>query len=104
MVLAGICKYSGGGMQLTQEPNPNNGLFDVSIAKNLTKLEIIKNLFNLYNGNIVKHPKVDTYKVSELSIIVTSDDKPFIQADGELIGTGDIKVSVIQKAFSFYIK
>jgi diacylglycerol kinase (ATP) len=104
MVLAGICKYSGGGMQLTQEPNPNNGLFDVSIAKNLTKLEIIKNLFNLYNGNIVKHPKVDTYKVSELSIIVTSDDKPFIQADGELIGKGDIRLEVVPNAFSFFVK
>lgn len=104
MVLTGICRYSGGGMQLTEEPNPHDGLFDVSIAKNLNKLEIIKNLFRLFNGNIVKHSKVDTYKVSELSIVIDSDDKPYIQADGELIGKGNIRLEVIPKAFSFFTK
>ena len=102
MVLVGLCKYSGGGMQLTEEPNPLDGLFDVSLAKDLNKWEIIKNLPKLFNGSIVKHKKVDTYKVNELSVIIDSNNKPFIQADGELIGTGNIKISIVPKAFSFY--
>jgi YegS/Rv2252/BmrU family lipid kinase len=102
MVLVGLCKYSGGGMRLTETPNPYDGLFDISIAKNLSKLEIIQNLLNLFNGKIVKHPKVETFKVSELSIVIDSKDKPYIQADGELIGTGNIKIHIIPRAFSFY--
>jgi len=104
MILAGICKFSGGGMRLTEEPLPEDGLFDISIAKNLSKLEIITNLFSLFNGNIVKHPKVETYKVNELSIVVNSDNKPFIQADGELIGKGNIRLEIVPKAFSFFVK
>lgn len=102
MVLVGLCKYSGGGMRLTKTPNPYDGLFDVSIAKDLTKLEIVRNLLNLFNGKIVEHPKVETYKVNELSISIDSEAKPFIQADGELIGTGNINISIVPGAFSFY--
>ena len=102
MVLAGLCKYSGGGMQLTKDPNPNDGLFDVSIAKDLSKFDILKNLSNLFNGKIVDHSKVENYKVSELSIIIDSKVKPFIQADGELIGTGGIRLKIVPRAFTFY--
>jgi diacylglycerol kinase (ATP) len=102
MVLAGLCKYSGGGMQLTKDPNPNDGLFDVSIAKDLSKFDILKNLYNLFNGKIVEHSKVENYKVSELSIIIDSKVKPFIQADGELIGTGSIRLKIVPRAFTFY--
>lgn len=102
MVLVGLCKYSGGGMQLTKDPNPYDGLFDVSIAKDLSKFDILKNLSNLFNGKIVEHSKVENYKVSELSIIIDSKVKPFIQADGELIGTGSIRLKIVPRAFTFY--
>lgn len=104
MVLVGLCKFSGGGMQLTKDPIPDDGLFDISIAKNLTKLDIITNLFNLFNGNIVNHSKVENHKTANIIIKINSDNAPFIQADGELIGTGAINLSIIPKAFSFYCK
>jgi diacylglycerol kinase family enzyme len=102
MILVGLCKYSGGGMQLTKDANPDDGLFDVSIAKDLSKFEIVKNLFNLFNGNIVKHSKVENHKLDCLSIHINSEEHPFIQADGELMGKGNIKLSIVPKAFSFY--
>ena len=102
MILAGLCNYSGGGMQLTKDPNPNDGLFDISIAKDLTRFDILKNLFNLFNGKITKHVKVENHKTDKLSISIHSEKLPFIQADGELIGTGNIRLSIIPNTFSFY--
>ncbi len=102
MILVGLCNYSGGGMQLTKEANPFDGLFDISIAKNIGKLDIIKNLTKLFNGKIVNHKKVETLKSNAISITIDENDLPFIQADGELIGKGNIKLSVVPKAFSFY--
>lgn len=102
MILVGLCKYSGGGMQLTKNANPFDGLFDVSIAKNIGKLDIIKNLTKLFNGKITNHKKVETLKSDAITITVNEDKLPFIQADGELIGKGNIKVSIVPKAFSFY--
>ena len=103
MILVGLCSYSGGGMQLTKDVNPFDGLFDISIAKNIGKLDIVKNLTKLFNGKIVSHKKVETLKSESITVRITDGQLPFVQADGELIGRGDIKVSILPKTFSFYI-
>ena len=102
MILIGLCQYSGGGMQLTNYNGPNNGYFNVSIVKNLTLFEVIKNLKNLYNGNIVKHQKVETHRLKKIAINLISKDLPFIEADGELLGKGHMTVSIIPKALTFF--
>lgn len=102
MILVGLCKYSGGGMQLTKNSNPLDGLLDITIAQNLSKFEIIKSLSKLFNGNITNHKKVKTLKAASVAVQINQEELPFIQADGELIGKGNIKVSIITKAFSFY--
>jgi YegS/Rv2252/BmrU family lipid kinase len=102
MVLIGLCRFSGGGMQLTKTADPFDGLFDVSIAKNFTKFDIIKNLMNLFNGKIVNHKKVETFKSTSIKIEMEKQDIPYIQADGELIGRGSFSISIIPKSFAFY--
>ena len=102
MVLIGLCTYSGGGMKLTKDPNPYDGFFDISIAKDFSKFEVLKNLGKLFNGTIINHKKVECLKANSLEILINQTECPFIQADGELIGTGNIKLSLITKAFSFY--
>lgn len=102
MVVIGLCKYSGGGMQLTSDPNPSDGYFDISIAKDFSKFDVLKNLLNLFNGNISKSNKIETIKSSSLSIKIEDNYSPFIEADGELIGKGDFTVSLIKNAFTFY--
>ncbi len=102
MILVGLCNYSGGGMQLTKNPDPFDGLFDISIAKNLGKLDIIKNLTRLFNGKIVNHKKVETLKSDSITIKIDEDQLPFIQADGELVGKGNVKLSVVPKMFTFF--
>ena len=102
MVLVGLCKYSGGGMQLTKNPDPFDGLLDVTIAKNLSKFAIIKNLVKLFNGTITNHKKVTTLKTEFVTIQINQKNQPFIQADGEFVGVGNIEVSIIKKAISFY--
>lgn len=103
MTLFGICKFSGGGMQLTKNINPSDGLLDITIAKNLSFLDLLLNLGKLYNGNIVHHKKVSTYKTTSIRVIPKKDTAPFIEADGELIGTGSVEVSIIPKAIRFVV-
>jgi len=103
MTVVGICQFSGGGMQFTKDVNPTDGLLDVTIAKNLTFIDLVLNLPKLYSGKIVHHKKVETYKTNEI-IIIPINSKPFIQADGELIGTGKIKVTIVKNATQFFIK
>ncbi len=102
LTLVGICKYSGGGMQLTKDVNVTDGLFDISIAKNLKFFSIVSNILKFYNGKMVDHKEVETYKTDTIKI-TTYDDSTFVEADGELIGTGGFKAAIIPKAIAFII-
>ena len=104
MALIGICKYAAGGMKLTNYTSTSNGFFDITIVKNLSLIDLIRNLPKLYNGKIIHHKKVDTYKSNSIYIMpISSYNKPFIQADGELIGKGSLKATIIPKAIQFVI-
>jgi YegS/Rv2252/BmrU family lipid kinase len=102
MTIFGLCKFSGGGMQFTKDVNSSDGLFDITIAKNLNLFDLVFNLPKLYSGKIVHHKKVETYKTKEITVIPKTT-KPFIQADGELIGTGKVSLKIIEKAIKFVI-
>jgi diacylglycerol kinase family enzyme len=102
MVLVGLCQYSGGGMQLTDHSNYSNGLFDITIAKQFSKLDVLLNTHKLYNGTIKAYRKVENLKSNEVVIRIPQRFKPFIQADGELVGKGSIKVSLVPSALRFF--
>jgi len=102
MVLTGLCRYSGGGMQLTNSPDPKDALFDISIAENLTSIDIIRNLSRLYNGTISKSKKVITSKSDFIKITILEKPLPYIEADGELIGSGGMQISIVPRALTFY--
>lgn len=103
MLLIGICNYSGGGMQLTKNANPTDGLFDISHINKITLIALIKNISGLFNGNITNHKLVKNYKTSKLKITDLDAQKPFIQADGELVGSGSFEAEIISGALNFIV-
>ena len=103
MTLIGLCKYSGGGMRLTHNSNPNDGFFDISIIKHLSLGVVLLNILKLFNGKIINHSKVKTYKTKEISVSIEGTSLPFIQADGELINSGNFNVSLLPKAIQVII-
>lgn len=103
ILLIGLCKYSGGGMQLTKNANPKDGLFDVSFIRKITLLTLLLNIKGLFNGKITEHKLVKNYKTPSLNITVLKNQQAYIQSDGELIGSGSFKVSILPKAINFIV-
>ena len=101
MILFGICKYSGGGLRVTKDPNPKDGLLDITIVKNVSFLDLLFNIPKLYNGDIIHHRKVTNYKTRELKILDNYNST--IEADGEIIGNGSLNVTIKQNAVLFLI-
>jgi diacylglycerol kinase (ATP) len=101
MIIFGICKYSGGGLRITENPNPTDGLLDITIVKDISFFDVLINLPKLYNGTIVHHKKVDNYKVKDVKII--NNYNSIIEADGEIIGNNSLNVSIHDKAVQFFI-
>ena len=96
----GICKYTGGGMQLIKDPKGNDGLLNITIAQEFSKFDIIRNFFNLFNGSIFKEQKVLTLVDSSIKIRAKNGSLA-CQGDGEIFGAGEIEYSVIKKGLRY---
>jgi YegS/Rv2252/BmrU family lipid kinase len=86
-------RYCGGGMRQTPDALPDDGLLDITIIKEMGRLEVIRNLKILYDGTILSHPKVDGYRSTNLK--VTSESVIFSEADGESLGHTPVEFGII---------
>lgn len=103
MLLIGIGKFSGGGMQLTENVITNDGLFDISYIKNVSIFTVIKNISKIFKGTVTQLPIIKTYKTSTIKIDIINSENIYIQADGELIKTDSFKAIILPKALQFIV-
>lgn len=103
LLAIGICKFCGGGMRLTHEPNPTDGLMDVTIINDLSRFSFLLNIMKMYNGKIANHKKVEIFKSKKFSVTLGENAVPFIQADGELIDSNSFEVEVLAKAIQLVV-
>ena len=97
----GIGKYNGGGMMQLPNAIPNDGLFDLTIIRKMSKIEILKNIKKLYNGTIINHSKVDTFKANKMKIM--SEPGIPLEVDGERCGTTPFTFETITKALGVLV-
>lgn len=96
----GLCKFTGGGMQLIKTPAGSSGQLNMTIAQDLSKTEIIKIFFSLFNGGVFKKRKILTLS-SEKILIVAKNTVLTCQGDGEIFGDGKVSYSVVKKGLCY---
>ncbi len=84
LVAAAKGQFLGGGMHLSPEALPNNGIFDITIVKQEALLKVFSQLYKLFNGKIATASFVEKHKGKILKVEF-SEPTP-VQADGEFIG------------------
>lgn len=96
MVYVSNCRFSGGGMQICPEAVPDDGLLDVCVVGDASTIDVVRLLPRVFSGGHVGHPKVTMYR----SRTVRVDGPPgvLVQADGEVIGTLPMEISVLPAA------
>mgnify|MGYP005840346863 CR=1 FL=1 len=77
-------RYFGGGMHIAPDARPEDGLFDVIVIGDVTKLELLMQVPRVYRGTHLSHPKVDAYRSRRVQ--VESPQRLILQADGEYVG------------------
>jgi diacylglycerol kinase (ATP) len=94
-IVAGICKFSGGGFMLTPHANHRENKLAVTVIRDIGKLDVIRYLPRLYDGSFVSHHAVSTHFCDEIEI--NSHPQVFLQAEGEITGTTPVKISLTSK-------
>jgi YegS/Rv2252/BmrU family lipid kinase len=99
----GIGKYNGGGMQLLPNASFNDGLFDVTVVRDISNLRVLLNVHLVYNGKILRHPKVDGYRAKKVKIKALDRKLP-IEADGEFLGYLPCEFEIFENALNVLVK
>ncbi len=95
-VIVANCRFLGGGMKMTPEADPADGLFDVLTIGDITKTDLVVTLPKIYRGTHLPHPKAELLRGKRVTI-----DAPAplpIELDGEQPGTTPVTFEVVPKA------
>jgi YegS/Rv2252/BmrU family lipid kinase len=100
----GICKYNGGGMMQLPNAIPDDGLFDVTLIEKTSKMRVIRNIKNLYDGSFIKMKEVKTFTGKKFSIIANPSDKLNLETDGESLGHSPLDFEVIPRSIRLVVR
>jgi diacylglycerol kinase (ATP) len=95
-VIVAIGRFLAGGMKITPEAEPDDGLFDVLVIGAVTKRDLVLTLPKIYRGTHLPHPKAELLR-GRLVEIDAADALP-IQVDGEQPGTTPVRFEIVPRA------
>ncbi len=99
----GICKYSGGGMQLVPHAIPNDGLLALTYDTGLSKPEVLMITPSLFTGNIDWYKKVKTHQVKHVRVEAREERPTYLEVDGEFLGETPCEFHIIENALNVII-
>jgi diacylglycerol kinase (ATP) len=95
-VIAAIGDQLAGGMRLTPDADPADGLFDVVLIGDATKADFVRTLPKIYRGTYLPHPRAEVVRGAHVEIR-TAVPLP-IALDGEQPGTTPATFEVVPQA------
>lgn len=95
--------YSGNGMKVAPKAILDDGLIDVILLKQASRLKLIGLFTKIFAGSHIDNPLIEYHQVRSFSIIPEEDT--VLNIDGQVEGHTPIKVGVLPKAIQvFYPK
>lgn len=98
MVVGNMDSY-GGGMRITPNADPEDGILDVCIIKRMSKIHFIKVFPSVFKGEHISDPFVEYFRANEVEI--DSDYNFSVFADGEYICKLPAKFEIAKKSLNF---
>jgi diacylglycerol kinase (ATP) len=89
-------RWHGGGMKLAPDALPDDGLFDVVLIGDVTKLDFVTTSPKLYSGGHVRHPRVEVLR--SRTVAVDAAEPLPIEVEGEPVGTTPARFEVVPGA------
>lgn len=96
--------YAGGGMMLSPDATPDDGLLDVVTVSGLTRMGIVRELPRIHSGGHVLNPKVKILRGKKVNIeTFAAGDGLLIEADGNIRGHTPVEFEVLPAALRFVV-
>ena len=85
--------YYGGGMRIAPDARADDGLLDVCVVGDISRITALRELPNLYRGTHVRHPAVSMH--TALAIDVDGSSGTRVHLDGEPFGSLPLAISLV---------
>jgi YegS/Rv2252/BmrU family lipid kinase len=95
-ILATIGEYVAGGMRVTPEASPDDGLFDVMLVGDVSKADFVRTFPKIYRGKHVSHPKIEILRGP--TVTIESAEPLPVALDGEQPGTTPVTFEIVPAA------
>jgi diacylglycerol kinase (ATP) len=95
-VIAAIGSELAGGMRLAPDADPSDGLFDVVLIGDATKVDFVRTLPKIYRGTYLPHPRAEVVRGRRVRV-ETAIPLP-IALDGEQPGTTPATFEIVPGA------
>jgi len=78
----------GKGMKIAPEASLDDGLFDFVLVEGMKKFEFFRNVYKIYAGTHLSHPKISLIRGSKIDVKpADSEETVLIEVDGEQVGS-----------------
>jgi YegS/Rv2252/BmrU family lipid kinase len=88
--------YAAGGMRIAPDAAPDDGVFDIVLIGDATKLDFLTTFPKIYRGTHVGHPKVEVLRARTVSV-AAQEPLPVV-LDGEQPGTTPARFEIVPGA------
>ncbi len=90
----GNTAHFGGGMAICPEAQPDDGALHLTFVDEVSRISLLRMLPTVFPGRHVRHPAVHQAVGTVMDVDTTED----IWADGELVGPGPVRCSILPGA------
>ena len=101
-IIACNTKHTGKGMKMAPKSELDDGLLDVIVVKDASRLELFNLLPKVFDGSHISHPRLEYFQVKKFGI--ESEYKDPLNIDGEINGTTPFISNVVPSALEVFIK
>ncbi len=97
--LAANGQYYGGGYHGSPLSQPDDGLLDFVLVKDLSHFDVLRFLGKYKNGNHLGLSCCETFRGTQMRVL--AETPAVVTADGECLSTTDVSFSILPGAISF---
>ncbi len=93
-------RYTGADFLMAPNAKVDDGLFDVTIAKIMTRRKLLQSLAKVFTGEHIYIEEIETYQVKKIKI--ESDSPRILTPDGELMGSTPVEIECLPQAIKVF--
>jgi YegS/Rv2252/BmrU family lipid kinase len=99
----GICSYNGGGMKQLPNAIPDDGLLDITLIKETSKMEVVRNIKKLYDGSFINLHMIEVFTGKTVTVQTIPGHSVYLETDGESLGQSPMHFEIIPRSIRLVI-